>query len=126
MKISKLILILNLLVAVNFIYGQRPNTKKIAVPYLQSPINPLNKNIETYFSKVVNYSTVFQTSNSQLNLKGYKKVSSIGEADLEVKFVINNASFTSKPFKAKYKKKVKGPMDDLMKDMPGWKADDCQ
>jgi hypothetical protein len=26
----------------------------------------------------------------------------------------------------KYKKKVKGPMDDLMKDMPGWKADDCQ
>ena len=106
MKISKLILILNLLVAVNFIYGQRPNTKKIAVPYLQSPINPLNKNIETYFSKVVNYSTVFQTSNSQLNLKGYEKVSSIGEADLEVKFVINNASFTSKPFKAKYKKKV--------------------
>ena len=104
MKISKLILILNLLVSVNFIYGQRPNTKKIAVPYLQSPINPLNKNIETYFSKVVNYSTVFQTSNSQLNLKGYKKVSSIGEADLEVKFVINNASFTSKPFKAKYKK----------------------
>jgi len=26
----------------------------------------------------------------------------------------------------KYKKKVKGPMDDLMKDMPGWKAVDCQ
>jgi len=25
-----------------------------------------------------------------------------------------------------YKKKAKTPMDDLMKDMPGWKADDCQ
>ena len=106
MKITKLILILNLLLAINFIYSQRPNTKKIAVPYLQSPINPLNKNIETYISKVVNYSTVFQTSNSKLKLKGYEKVSLIGEADLEVKFVINNASFSSKPFKAKYKKKV--------------------
>ena len=25
-----------------------------------------------------------------------------------------------------YKKKAKTPMDYLMKDMPGWKADDCQ
>jgi uncharacterized membrane protein YgaE (UPF0421/DUF939 family) len=24
------------------------------------------------------------------------------------------------------KKKIKGPMDDLMKYMPGWKGDDCQ
>ena len=24
------------------------------------------------------------------------------------------------------KKRVKGPMDDLMKYMPGWKGDDCQ
>ena len=24
------------------------------------------------------------------------------------------------------KKRVKGPMDDLMKHMPGWKGDDCQ
>ena len=24
------------------------------------------------------------------------------------------------------KKSVKGPMDDLMKSMPGWKGDDCQ
>ena len=24
------------------------------------------------------------------------------------------------------KKKVKGPMDDLLKSMPGWKGDDCQ
>jgi len=24
------------------------------------------------------------------------------------------------------KKRVSGPMDDLMKSMPGWKGDDCQ
>ena len=24
------------------------------------------------------------------------------------------------------KKRVNGPMDDLMKSMPGWKGDDCQ
>ena len=24
------------------------------------------------------------------------------------------------------KKREKGPMDDLMKSMPGWKGDDCQ
>ena len=29
-------------------------------------------------------------------------------------------------FKKSKKKRVKGPMDDLMKYMPGWKGDDCQ
>ena len=106
MKKSKIYLILSLFVALNFAYSQRPNTKKISVPYIQSPLNPLNKNIEKYISKVVNYSTIFQTPYSQLNLKGYEKVTSFGEADLEIKFVINNASFSSKVFKAKYKKKV--------------------
>ena len=87
MKISKLILILNLLIAVNFIYGQRPNTKKIAVPYLQSPINPLNKNIETYFSKVVNYSTVFQTPTEIFQLRA---------KNVPIKFnFIKNQSFQS-------------------------------
>ena len=102
----KFFLLLTLIISLNFIYSQRPNTKKVAIPYLQFPSNPLNKNIETYVSKVVNYSTLFQISNIGLNLKGYENVASIGEADLEIKFVINNASFTSKPFKAKYKKKV--------------------
>ena len=97
---------LTLILSLNFIYSQKPNTKKVAIPYLQFPSNPLNKNIEKYISKVVNYSTIFQISNTGLNLKGYERVTSIGESDLEIKFVINNASFTSKPFKAKYKKKV--------------------
>lgn len=103
---SNFYFLITLILSLNFIYSQRPNTKKVAIPYLQFPSNPLNKNIETYISKVVNYSTVFQVPNTGLNLKGYKRVTSIGEADLEIKFVINNASFTSKPFKAKYKKKV--------------------
>ena len=97
---------LTLILSLNFIYSQRPNTKKVAIPYLQFPSNPLNKNVEKYISKVVNYSTIFQIPNTGLNLKGYERVTSIGESDLEIKFVINNASFTSKPFKAKYKKKV--------------------
>lgn len=103
---SNFYFLITLILSLNFIYSQRPNTKKVAIPYLQFPSNPLNENIETYISKVVNYSTVFQIPNTGLNLKGYKRVTSIGEADLEIKFVINNASFTSKPFKAKYKKKV--------------------
>ena len=106
MKKSTIYLIISLFVAFNFVYSQKPNTKKISIPYIQSPLNPLNKNIEKYISKVVNYSTMFQISNSQLNLKGYEKVTSIGEADLEIKFIINNAYFESKVFKAKYKKKV--------------------
>ena len=71
MKKSKIYLILSLFVALNFAYSQRPNTKKISVPYIKFPLNPLNKNIEKYVSKVVNYSTIFQISNSQLILKGY-------------------------------------------------------
>ncbi|MDG2397072.1 MAG: hypothetical protein P8M03_05410 [Flavobacteriaceae bacterium] len=86
--------------------AQRPNTKKLPIPYLQYPSNPINQNIDAYFSNIVNNSAVFQPSNGNLILRGYKKVSSLNKADLEIKFVINNVSFLSKVFKENYKKKV--------------------
>ena len=65
------------------------------------------KNIKTYFSKVVNYSTVFQTSNSQLNLKGYKKVSNISnEIDkLQKYYSSKNFKFSDNMIRIKYLKK---------------------
>ncbi len=86
--------------------SQRPNKKRIAIPYLQPPSNPLNKNIESYFSSVVNNSTVFQPTSPNLKLKGYQRAESSNNADLDIKFVINNVSFSSNVFKEKYKKKV--------------------
>ena len=49
-----------LLVSILFLFqlnAQRPSAKKIAIPYLQYPSFPLEKNIETYFFKIINNST---------------------------------------------------------------------
>jgi len=102
----KKLLLLLLYIFPLILCSQRPNTKKIAIPYLQSPSTPLKKNVESYFFNVVNNSTIFQPSNPDLKLKGYQRAAFLSDADLEIKFVINNVSFSSSVFKEKNKKKL--------------------
>ena len=128
MKKTLLITLIGISLFSSFVYSQRPNTKKIGIPYLQAPLNPLEKNIETYHSSVVNNSTVFQpqvvsNSNSfqstgltnatvfqpsqqKIILSGFNQMNSLGDADLEIRYVVNNVSFSSSVFKEKFKKKI--------------------
>ena len=128
MKKTHLITLIGISLFSSFVYSQRPNTKKIGIPYLQAPLNPLEKNIETYHSSVVNNSTVFQPqvisnstsfqstgltnatvfqpSQQKIILSGFNQMNSSGDADLEIRYVINNVSFSSSVFKEKFKKKI--------------------
>ena len=128
MKKTLLIILIGISLFSSFVYSQRPNTKKIGIPYLQAPLNPLDKNIQTYHSSVVNNSTVFQpqvVSNStsfqstglsnatvfqpsqqKIILSGFNQMNSLRDADLEIRYVVNNVSFSSSVFKEKFKKKI--------------------
>lgn len=122
------VLIIGVIFFSSLVYSQKPNTKKIGIPYLQAPLNPLEKNIETYHSLVVNNSTFFQPqlmSNStsfqstgltnatvfqplkqEIILSGFNKLNSLENVDLEIRYVVNNVSFSSSIFKETFKKKV--------------------
>tara|TARA_B100001059_G_scaffold71784_2_gene68870 strand:- start:14260 stop:15366 length:1107 start_codon:yes stop_codon:yes gene_type:complete len=128
MKNTPLITLIVISLFSSFIYSQRPNTKKIGIPYIQAPLNPLEKNIETYHSSVVNNSTVFkpqvvsnstsfqsmgltnatvfQPSQQKIILSGFNQMNSLGDTDLEIRYVVNNVSFSSSVFKEKFKKKI--------------------
>ena len=127
---KKLILVLKIGVIFfsSLLFSQRPNTKNIGIPYLQLPLNPLEKNIETYHSSIVNNSTVFepsvisnstsfqtiglsnttvfQPSKQKIILNGFNQLNSLENADLEIRFVVNNVSFSSNVFKESFKKKI--------------------
>lgn len=101
--------IILLLVSILFLFqlnAQRPSAKKIAIPYLQYPSFPLEKNIETYFFKIINNSTALYTRNLKLKLEGYKELDFYSNVDLEIKFVINAVSFSSYIKKEIYNKKI--------------------
>ena len=101
--------IILLLVSILFLFqlnAQRPSAKQIAIPYLQYPSFPLEKNIETYFFKIINNSTALYTRNLKLKLEGYKELDFYSNVDLEIKFVINAVSFSSYIKKEIYNKKI--------------------
>ena len=101
--------IIILLVSILFLFqlnAQRPSAKQIAIPYLQYPSFPLEKNIETYFFKIINNSTALYTRNLKLKLEGYKELDFYSNVDLEIKFVINAVSFSSYIKKEIYNKKI--------------------
>tara|TARA_B100001175_G_C19446430_1_gene608980 strand:+ start:36 stop:1142 length:1107 start_codon:yes stop_codon:yes gene_type:complete len=128
MKNKLIITLIGISLSTSFVYSQRPNTKKIAIPYLQEPLNPLDNNIESYHSSVVNNSTffqpktvnilnifkssgitqpsAFQSSKQKIILNGFKEMNSLVDADIEIRFVINNVSFSSNVFKEEYKRKI--------------------
>ncbi len=92
-------------------YGQRPNTKKVAFKYIQPPEFPLPSNVKTYHSQVNNYSTRVSTLNNIMperiiSIDGYERASSLSEADLLIKFSINNASSINSVQKVNYKEKI--------------------
>ena len=86
---KKTILLLLFIPFVSLLNAQRPSATQIAIPYLQYPSSPLNANIETYFSKIINKSTAVYAANSKLMLEGYQEVDYLDSADLEIKFIIN-------------------------------------
>ena len=101
--------IILLFVSILFLFqlnAQRPSAKQIAIPYLQYPSFPLEKNIETYFFKIINNSTALYTRNLKLKLEGYKELDFYSNVDLEIKFVINAVSFSSYIKKEIYNKKI--------------------
>ena len=106
--IISLIFLLGL--CLNNLYAQRPNTKKISIPYILQPVNPLNENIKYYSSSFVNNSTNYQSSGLSPKLKGFQLLNE-GEVDLNIRFVINSSSFTSIVEKVNYKEKI----NDLLK-----------
>ena len=94
-----------------YLYGQRPNTKKVTFKYIQPPEFPLPSNVKTYYSQVSNYSTRVTTLNNIMperiiSLDGYKKASFLSDADLEIKFSINKASSINYVQKVNYKEKI--------------------
>ena len=103
---KKTILLLLFLPFVSLLNAQRPSAKQIGIPYLQYPSSPLNGNVETYFSKVINKSTAVYAANSKLILEGYQEVDYLDGADLEIKFIINAVSFSSYIKKEAFNKKI--------------------
>jgi hypothetical protein len=101
-----LVYFLFLMIVISELNAQRPNTKNIAIPYIQWPIQPLEENIELYRSTIVNKSTIFYNPISKLKLEGYKETVYMNDADLEIKFVINAISFSSYINKELYDKKI--------------------
>jgi len=65
-----LVYFLFLMIVISELNAQRPNTKNIAIPYIQWPIQPLEENIELYRSTIVNKSTIFYNPISKLKLEG--------------------------------------------------------
>ena len=102
---KKYIIILSLFLCLNNLYAQRPNTKKISIPYILQPVNPLDDNIKYYSSSFVNNSTNYQSSGLSPKLKGFQLLNE-GEVDLNIRFVINSSSFTSIVEKVNYKEKI--------------------
>ena len=102
---KKYIIILSLFLCLNNLYAQRPNTKKISIPYILQPVNPLDDNIKYYSSSFVNNSTNYQASGLSPKLKGFQLLNE-GEVDLNIRFVINSSSFTSIVEKVNYKEKI--------------------
>ena len=103
---KKTILLLLFLHFISFLNAQRPSAKQIPIPYLQYPSSPLNGNVETYFSKIINKSTAVYAANSKLILEGYQEVDYLDGADLEIKFIINAVSFSSYIKKEAFNKKI--------------------
>ena len=103
---KKTILLLLFIPFVSLLNAQRPSAKQIAIPYLQYPSSPLNANIETYFSKIINKSTAVYAANSKLMLEGYQEGDYLDSADLEIKFIINAVSFSSYIKKEAFNKKI--------------------
>lgn len=104
---KKYIIIFSLFLSLclNNLYAQRPNTKKISIPYILQPVNPLDDNVKYYSSSFVNNSTNYQPSGYSPKLKGFQLLNE-GEVDLSIRFVINSSSFTSVVEKVNYKEKI--------------------
>ena len=60
------------------LYGQRPNTKKVAFKYIQPPEFPLPSNVKTYYSSISNRSARVVTSDIYRGEKTISLATSLG------------------------------------------------
>lgn len=90
--------------------AQKPNTKSVAIKYVQPPSDPLGEEYKTYYINVVNRSTRIAISNEQaagkIKLQGFERVSNQSNANLKITYSINDISSDGSVEKVTYDKKI--------------------